>query len=242
MPPTPPLPGIYVVSLSNEHPISVNADRPRADQCIFVTKANCKFGRAQNLARRHRDYIRTFGAENVTFEVIVLTESPAHLEAAASARLSNFRMRGLSGRLNEWLAGTTLAEVKRVIVEVAAQQPTLQADRTPAVQVDNRDAERCAPPVSRASASESEIAGAARYLRNAGMSLQLLKDIHHYPSRTETYSSTLKYFSVKRNLRPVNIAYGTRLLYLEQAHRISGGPFETLVSEVLALYPLSSDA
>ena len=242
MHPTPPLPGLYVVSLSNEHPISVNADRARADRCIFVNNSNCKFGRAQNLARRHRDYIRTFGAENVTFEVIVLTESPAQLEAAVLARLSNFRIRGLSGRMNEWLAGTTLAEVKRIIVEVAAQQPTFEADLSLTVQVDNRDAVQFAQPASVAIASTSEIVEAARYLRDAGMSLQLLKDLHHFPARKETYSSTLKYFSVKRDLRPVNVAYGARLLYVEQAHRNAGGPFEPLVSKALAQYPLNSDA
>jgi hypothetical protein len=116
----PPCSGIYVVSLSNEHPISVNANRPHADRCIFVTRANCKFGRAENLARRYRDYVRTFGACYVAFEVVVLTDSHAQLEAAVATRLQDFRVRGLTGRLNEWLVGITPESVKSIIFETAA--------------------------------------------------------------------------------------------------------------------------
>lgn len=51
------LPGVYILEMLNEEPISVNADRPAiAERCIKVTRANCKYGQAVNLARRQRDY------------------------------------------------------------------------------------------------------------------------------------------------------------------------------------------
>jgi hypothetical protein len=41
------LSGIYIVTLNNPHPISVNAnDRRVADRAIKVTKDNCKVGKA----------------------------------------------------------------------------------------------------------------------------------------------------------------------------------------------------
>lgn len=102
----PPLPGVYVVELLNEEPISVNANRPGiAVRCIKVTRANCKYGRAVNLARRQRDYHKTFGNQNVRFRFFAVTEQHAAVEALVGQRLAAYRVPGATGRANEWLQG-----------------------------------------------------------------------------------------------------------------------------------------
>ncbi len=43
--------GIYIVTLNNSEPISVNADDPRyAQTSIKVTRHNCKFGKAESIS------------------------------------------------------------------------------------------------------------------------------------------------------------------------------------------------
>ena len=60
--------GIYIVTLNNEEPISVNANDPRiAHKAIKVTRTNCKFGKARNLKAREKYYFKTFGEHNVNF-------------------------------------------------------------------------------------------------------------------------------------------------------------------------------
>ena len=240
----PSSPGIYVVSLSNEEPISVNADRAFADRCVFVTKANCKFGRAVNLARRYRDYFKTFGAQHVTFEVVALTENPALLEAAICARLANHRVRGQTGRANEWLVGITAGEVKQLILEIAATQGASAAiTRAPAAQpLEPRRPPRSNGLATAPSASPASVAAAAVYLQAAGMPVSLLRNLHHFASRTETYASTVRYFGGKTALGPNNRAYGARLLFVEQAQRTGGVSFESLVGEALRRFPMSTDA
>jgi hypothetical protein len=240
----PSSPGIYVVSLSNELPISVNAGRAFAHRCVFVTKANCKFGRAQNLARRYRDYIRTFGAQHVSFEVVALTENPALLEAAISARLANHRVRGPTGRPNEWLAGITASEVRQLILELAAEQRGFAASATVSqVQLPSRRTlPRANAFASAPTASPALVAAAASYLQAAGMPVSLLRDLHHFARRTETYASTIKYFGGKSDLGPNNRAYGARVLFVEQGHRAGGMSFESLAVEALRRFPMRADA
>ena len=240
----PSSPGIYVVSLSNEEPISVNADRAFADRCVFVTKANCKFGRAVNLARRYRDYVKTFGAQHVTFEVVAFTDNPALLEAAICTRLANHRVRGQTGRANEWLVGITAREVKQVILEIAATQGASAAIApvSAAQPLGPRRPPRSNGLASASSASPALVAAAAAYLQTAGMPVSLLRDLHHFARRTETYASTIRYFGGKTDLGPSNRAYGARLLFVEQSHRAGGVSFESLAGEALRRFPMSTDA
>ena len=68
--------GLYIVTLNNTRPISVNANDPRiADQAIKVTNANCKFGKAQSLKAREKNYFGVFGEHNVNFTPIALTDA-----------------------------------------------------------------------------------------------------------------------------------------------------------------------
>ncbi|MBM3570194.1 MAG: GIY-YIG nuclease family protein [Alphaproteobacteria bacterium] len=123
----PQKPGIYLVTLRNSEPISVNADRRRiADRCIKVNKLNCKVGRAVNLAVRFRNYQRTFGSHNVqkdNFEVLDVVESLAAIvpiEKEILSALADYRIRGLNGRLNEWLERIEPQQVKAIVCPILA--------------------------------------------------------------------------------------------------------------------------
>jgi hypothetical protein len=69
--------GIYVVSLSNDEPISSQAGDPRNEtSAISVNKDNVKVGKAKSFAAREKNYHKTFGAHNVKFHPIILTDLP----------------------------------------------------------------------------------------------------------------------------------------------------------------------
>ena len=105
--------GVYVVTLVNEHLISVNADRPAiAERCIKVNRDNCKFGKALNLQTRRGNYFKTFGMEHVRFHPIAAVERPDVIESLVASYLLPYRMRGLTGRPNEWLSGISPFEVE----------------------------------------------------------------------------------------------------------------------------------
>jgi hypothetical protein len=107
--------GLYIVTLNNLEPISVNANDPRmAAKCITVTSANCKFGKAKNLATRSRNYEKVFGVENVNFFPIVAIQDIAAAERTVLNQLSQWRVRGKSGRKNEWLVGISPHELERI--------------------------------------------------------------------------------------------------------------------------------
>lgn len=109
--------GVYIVTLVNEHFISVNADRPAiAERCIKVNREHCKFGKALNLQTRRGNYFKTFGVEHVGFHPIAAVEQPAVIESLVASRLFPYRMRGLTGRPNEWLSGISPLEVEATIL------------------------------------------------------------------------------------------------------------------------------
>ena len=98
--------GLYIVTLNNEHTISVNAQDPRvAHKAIMVTKENCKFGKAKVLEGRRKNYYKTFGEENVNYFPIVRMVDIEAAEKAILGKLNDHRMRGRTGRRNEWLEG-----------------------------------------------------------------------------------------------------------------------------------------
>ena len=110
--------GIYIVTLNNSEPISVNANDPRTvDKAIKVTKANCKFGKAKNLKAREKNYYKVFGEHNVHFKPVALIEDIALAEKAVLARLDGYRMRGKTGRKNEWLEGIDTKEVLAIVFD-----------------------------------------------------------------------------------------------------------------------------
>ena len=110
--------GLYIVSLKNDDPISVNANDPRiADKAIKVTKANCKFGKARNLARRKNNYEKVFGQHNVTFKPLVVMEEIDEAEKVILKMLGEYRIRGRTGRKNEWLEHISPSEVERIVID-----------------------------------------------------------------------------------------------------------------------------
>jgi hypothetical protein len=109
--------GLYIVTLNNEQPISVNANDPRiAHRCIRVSNQNCKFGKAKSLSRRRDNYCKVFGAENVNFRPIALTTDIGLAERLVLKALGAWRVRGSTGRKNEWLVGIAAAEVERIAI------------------------------------------------------------------------------------------------------------------------------
>ena len=104
--------GIYIVTLNNDQPISVNANDPRiAEKAIKVTKMNCKVGKAKNLTNRKNNYFKVFGEHNVNFRPLVRMVEIDQAEKAVLARLDQHRIRGNSGRKNEWLQNITSNEL-----------------------------------------------------------------------------------------------------------------------------------
>jgi hypothetical protein len=109
--------GIYIVTLSNERPISVNAHDPRmADRCVKVNRANCKVGRARSFVARERNYHKTFGAKHVTFERLAYTIELRAAERVILSALLQWRIRGPSKRRTEWLEGISAAEARRLAI------------------------------------------------------------------------------------------------------------------------------
>jgi hypothetical protein len=107
--------GLYIVTLDNDDPISVNAHDPRiAACCIHVSRVNCKLGKAKSLALREANYVKTFGAGNVRFRPIAFTQDPGRAERLVLQAVRAWRMRGRSGRMSEWLEGIAPAEAERI--------------------------------------------------------------------------------------------------------------------------------
>ncbi len=109
--------GLYIVTLRNVEAISVNANDPRmADRCIKVTRDNCKFGKARNLDVRRRNYAKVFGEHNVDFRAFVEMDDIALAERLILQKLRKWRIRGATGRLNEWLIGTTRQAIESLAI------------------------------------------------------------------------------------------------------------------------------
>ncbi len=239
----PTSPGIYVVTLTNEHRISVNADRPKiAARCISVNRDNCKYGRAVNLARRKADYQKTFGSEYVVFKVVAVTSNFEAIESEAGNRLGAFRIRGLTGKPNEWLQGISVSEVERILLEVIEEvdstPPSARATSSAPIQSSGPTAtSKAVVPGRSLNVEPKDVAVAARYLEHAGMSLEHLRDLHHAPARSETFAASIRYYSSVGTLRGKNQSYGARLVYVANQHQQKVGAFGALVRKALEQYP-----
>jgi hypothetical protein len=114
--------GLYIVTLNNDELISVNAHNPKiSEKCIKVNSANCKFGKARNLATRKRNYEKTFGAVNINFLPIAALENTTEAETLILKLLSEWQIRGATGRKNEWLQGIAADEVQRIAISALSQ-------------------------------------------------------------------------------------------------------------------------
>ena len=114
-----PQSGIYIVTLNNLHPISVNAnDKRRAEKSIKVTKDNCKVGKAKDLEKRKKNYFKTFGELNVNFTILGYTDDIDTIEMIILNGLNEYRIRGSSRRKNEWLENISSDETIKIVCEL----------------------------------------------------------------------------------------------------------------------------
>ncbi len=116
-------PGIYVVTLNNELPISINAQDPRcADKVYKANNKNIKVGKAKSLKARRDNYFKTFGEENVNFLPIIITKEINEAEKIIMKQLEGFRVRNpISNRKTEWLIGINSDRAVKIAVENIAQ-------------------------------------------------------------------------------------------------------------------------
>lgn len=109
--------GLYIVTLTNTNPISVNAiDKRIADTAIKATSCNCKIGKAVNFDERRKYYYRIFG-EHLQFKPLVIVDVKIlrHVEKIISAKFNSFKVHGKTGRKNEWMQTITPQEVVRIV-------------------------------------------------------------------------------------------------------------------------------
>ena len=160
----------------------------------------------------------------------------AEIERLAKTRLSEYRITGRTGRPTEWLKGITANQVSELVRQLAQSiQPALLATE---VSCKTTDADHPVEIATRpALISPSQIVGAAHYLVSNGMHLDLLRELHHSSRRTETFQSTISYFSKKSDIRDKNIVYGARLAYVASEHQKTGRAFDALVKDALQRYP-----
>ena len=188
---TPKEPGIYLVTPTNSEPISVNADRPRiADRCIKVTSANCKVGKAKNLAVRERNYRKTFGADNVVFEVLAVVQEPERFEPHILRRLTPHRIRGEAGRLNEWLQGVSPDAVREIVQDVlASTHSRVNANVRPEIRPSRSRSGNREP-----AADPGETVRLLRQFTDLGFSDAHFGQVHHFwPTKAEKIENHLKY-------------------------------------------------
>lgn len=232
----PAQPGLYFVRLSGDELISVNHnDLKRRDRCIMVNSANSKYGIAQNLRNRYLSYCRTFGRERVQFAVLGLASAPAPIESKLHRHFGKYRMRGLSGRLNEWLAGIDPDVAFQQALEIIDRhdEPSFTPEPAPFT-VLPRPPRKEHTPLERKFRPE-DIVQAATYLQAHGMSEELLSRCHHFGQ--QTYNDTINYFTAKTRLQGENNpVYAARLDLIMRGHMV-GGKFGLLLQEAQDAFP-----
>ena len=117
--------GIYIHGLLNEEPISIeNKDKRRKNKVPYLNKEYHKFGIAsKGLSKRAKNYIHTFGKENIfNYFYVELPELSKEelqeIETMIKEKLDHLRViNPHSNRKLEWLHGNDYEYTKRVILE-----------------------------------------------------------------------------------------------------------------------------
>ena len=231
----PARPGLYFVRLRGEELVSVNDNDPkRRDRCIKVNSANSKYGKATtSLRSRYAAYCRTFGASRVRFDVLVLHDDPTLIERDLHAHFLLHRIRGSTGRPNEWLENidpdVAFSEATRICS--SGYKPIFCVEK-PAVIASQ------AFPTSPQSFSRllvpEDVVRAAEYLRRNDMSEQLLSELHHFGR--QTYKQTLDHFRGRTRIQGRNPVYAARLEFVVDGH-LRGVGFVELVEQAKTALP-----
>lgn len=230
----PARPGLYFVRLRGDELVSVNDNDPnRRDKCIKVNSTNSKYGKAVDLRSRFAAYCRTFGPSRVRFDVLVLHNDPNLMERELHTYFLPYRMRGSTGRPNEWLKNiepdVAFTEATRICARGSApMSPAWEgATITPrAVSTSPRFSFKVLCP--------EDIIRAADYLRRNGMSEQLLSELHHF--KRQTYKQTFDHFTGRTRLQGRNPIYAARLEFVASGH-LGGAGFTDLIEQAKATFP-----
>jgi len=86
-------------------------------------------------------------------------------------------------------------------------------------------------------ASPTQTVKALQYLRDAGMSISLLNDLHHSEGGKITFVSAIRYFSKTTALRDANTKFSDRLTFVEREHRATGEGFDAIVARARQKFP-----
>ena len=114
--------GIYVVELLNKEPIfSCSHDKRKGKQGTPLTKGHIKFGKAVDLDRRQKNYLKTFGDGNFNFQVVHITSQIDEIEKRIMKEVDEYRVRGTFGRKLEWLEGININNLIKVIDAVVSE-------------------------------------------------------------------------------------------------------------------------
>ena len=109
--------GLYIVTLNNDQPISVNAHDPRhAQRAIRVNKENCQCGKTKDFEARRKTYYRAFGKHHTNFKPVVCLEDINAASRVVMAALDEYRILGKTGRKNKWLQGIKPEKVIKLIL------------------------------------------------------------------------------------------------------------------------------
>jgi hypothetical protein len=247
----PGISGVYFVQILGDTLVSVNADRPKiSERSIKVNSNNCKYGRAANLARRQRDYQKTFGAERVKFTVLVVSDDFHTLEQRLNRHFIRFRMKGAKGHLNEWLEGvdpeTALSEALQLCNGPSIASATMIKNRPSAhatVPVGEPEFSRITRiiggPHMHSYLSPDRVVKCLEYLQAKGMSVEFLRDMHHSPARKETFTAAIRYFGKGQALGATNTVYAERLNFVVGQHKSTGESFRGLVGQAIKKFPHS---
>lgn len=88
----------------------------RVTSCTRVNHENIKFGIAEDLDRRSKNYAATFPNCHNFHQILILpTEKHRRVERAIKAKLK----KNILGGTKEWLVGVTFDQVKAIMIEVA---------------------------------------------------------------------------------------------------------------------------
>ena len=113
----PSAPGIYVATLRSHELVPVTQDIRYVETCARVNCSNVKVGKARDLSLRERDYWKDFGADNVSFVALAITQEIQAAETAVLRRLKPFRKRSPKGGMMDWLQDITVDEAVAVTHE-----------------------------------------------------------------------------------------------------------------------------